>query len=138
MTRKEFQQLARVRLEEAKSLLSTGHFAGAYYLAGYVVECGLKACIAKKTKRFDFPPDRKTVEKVYSHDFDSLVSAAKLVEELGKACKADKEFEDFWKLANDWSEASRYEESAEQDARKLLQAITDRKHGVLRWIRGFW
>lgn len=138
MTRKEFQQLARVRLEEAKLLLSAGHFAGAYYLAGYVVECGLKACIARKTKRYDFPPDRKTVEKVYSHDFDSLVWAAKLVEELGKACKASKEFEDFWKVVSDWSEASRYAEIGEEKARKLFQAITDRKYGVLRWIRGFW
>ena len=47
MTRKDFQQLARVRLKEAKALLNLEHFACAYYLAGYVIECALKACIAK-------------------------------------------------------------------------------------------
>jgi HEPN domain-containing protein len=32
-------------------LLEAGLYAGAYYLAGYAVECALKACIAKKTAR---------------------------------------------------------------------------------------
>jgi hypothetical protein len=38
------QNLARVRLSEAKSPLSAGFADGAYYLAGYSVERGLKAC----------------------------------------------------------------------------------------------
>lgn len=54
MNRKDFQVLSKVRLREAKVLLGVGLYDGAYYLAGYAVECGLKACIAKRTLRHDF------------------------------------------------------------------------------------
>jgi hypothetical protein len=47
---------------------------GAYYLAGYAVECALKACIAKETKRYEFP-DKKRVDSSYSHNLDLLVKA---------------------------------------------------------------
>ena len=47
--RKDLQELSKVRLKEATALLKLGLFDGAYYLAGYAVECALKACIAKGT-----------------------------------------------------------------------------------------
>ena len=46
VNRWEFRELATLRLAEAKALLDAGLPDGAYYLAGYAVECGLKACIA--------------------------------------------------------------------------------------------
>jgi len=49
MNRNDFQQLADVRIDEAVVLLDQGKYDGAYYLAGYAVECSLKACIAKLT-----------------------------------------------------------------------------------------
>ena len=49
--RKDLQELSKVRLREATALLNLGLFDGAYYLAGYSVECALKACIAKGTRR---------------------------------------------------------------------------------------
>ena len=48
--RRELQDLSKVRLKEATALLQLGLFDGAFYLAGYAVECGLKACIAKGTR----------------------------------------------------------------------------------------
>lgn len=47
MNRSDFQDLAQIRLAEAAALLQAERFDGAYYLAGYAVECALKACIAK-------------------------------------------------------------------------------------------
>ena len=44
---------------------------GAYYLAGYAIECALKACIAKATRRYDFP-DRKKVDASHTHDLREL------------------------------------------------------------------
>ena len=41
------QALSRVRAKEAQALLSLGLHDGAYYLAGYAVECGLKARICQ-------------------------------------------------------------------------------------------
>ena len=46
MNRADFQRLADVRIDEAGVLLAAGRWSGAYYLAGYAVECALKACIA--------------------------------------------------------------------------------------------
>jgi HEPN domain-containing protein len=45
MNRFDSQKLASLRLREAKALLAAGFPEGAYYLAGYAVECALKACL---------------------------------------------------------------------------------------------
>ena len=55
MTRNDFQRLALLRVKESRALLQRGFYKGAYYLSGYAVECALKACIAKKTQRHEFP-----------------------------------------------------------------------------------
>ena len=55
MNRIDLQNLANERIAEAKILFDAGKWSGAYYLAGYAVECGLKACIAKLTKPDEFP-----------------------------------------------------------------------------------
>jgi len=47
-------------------------------LAGYAVECALKACIAKLTQQHDFPPERKFIEDCYSHEIDKLLRASGL------------------------------------------------------------
>jgi len=44
----DFQNLCKRRVDEATTLLSAGHSDGAYYLAGYAVECAFKACICKQ------------------------------------------------------------------------------------------
>jgi hypothetical protein len=45
---------------------------GRINLAGYAVECGLKACIAGKTQRHEFP-DKKIVNASYTHNLRELV-----------------------------------------------------------------
>ncbi|HEX7677842.1 MAG TPA: HEPN domain-containing protein, partial [Thermoanaerobaculia bacterium] len=66
MNRQDLQWLARTRLSEARVLLAAKKYDGAYYLAGYAVECALKACVAKKVRKFDFP-DKKLALDSYSH-----------------------------------------------------------------------
>jgi HEPN domain-containing protein len=75
MNRLELQELARIRLREARHLLRHRFYDGAYYLSGYAVECGLKACVAKQTKRHDFP-DKDRAVKSYTHDLLQLVKLA--------------------------------------------------------------
>jgi HEPN domain-containing protein len=67
MNRADFQQLSELRLREAQALLAAGLPDGAYYLAGYAVECALKACIAKRTREHDFA-DKKLVNDSHTHD----------------------------------------------------------------------
>lgn len=83
--------LSAVRLKEAKALLNAGLPDGAYYLAGYAVECALKAWIAKSTLRYDFP-DKQRATKSYPHNLTQLVLAAKLDSELSVLLNTDSLF----------------------------------------------
>lgn len=46
-TANQYRYLAQVRLDEAHVLLRNRRWAGALYVAGYIVECGMKAVIAR-------------------------------------------------------------------------------------------
>ncbi len=86
VNRSEFQVLARSRLQDAAVLHQAGRFDGAYYLFGLAVECGLKACISRKTRRYDFP-DRDLALKSHQHELSRLVEAAGLGTVLDGAMK---------------------------------------------------
>jgi HEPN domain-containing protein len=43
MNRTDLQNLAEERLADSELLLANGRYGTAYYIAGYAVECGLKA-----------------------------------------------------------------------------------------------
>jgi HEPN domain-containing protein len=137
VNRAALQAISRVRLGDARVLLQSGNYEGAYYLCGYVIECGLKACIAKQTKRYDFP-DRKTVADSYTHDLARLVRISELELALNREIQADGVFSRYWTVVKDWSEDSRYQRRTAQEARDLYEAVSDRRHGVLRWIRRHW
>ena len=137
VNRDNLKDIARVRLQEARTLLRAQHYDGAYYLCGYVLECAFKACIARRTQRYDFP-DKKTVNLSYTHNLDALVRVARLNQDLGRETAADPVFEVNWTVAKDWSEDSRYARLTRRQARDLYSAISDRQHGVLRWLRRHW
>ena len=84
MNRTDFQRLATLRIAEAQALLAAGFPAGAYYLAGYAVECAIKTCIAKNVQQYDFP-DKDRVNQSYSHNLVQLLRAANLEDEFGNA-----------------------------------------------------
>jgi HEPN domain-containing protein len=125
-----------VRLKEAKALLRSGLSDGAYYLAGYAVECALKACIAKGTRRYEFPDKR--VDSSYSHNFRDLIRVAGLDKARSEYAAGHPEFERNWGVAEDWSEHSRYRRNDPESARALLAAIGDTQNGVFSWIRRHW
>jgi hypothetical protein len=47
---------AEPHLQDAEALLQGGRYDAAYYLAGYAVECAIKACIANQTRRASLVP----------------------------------------------------------------------------------
>jgi HEPN domain-containing protein len=138
VNRLEFQRLAEDRIADAKILLDAGRWAGAYYLAGYAVECGLKACIARLTNQDDFPRDRKFVEECYTHNLEKLLRAAGLKPALDADTLANPIFASHWGVARDWQETSRYEQKTQSEATELYEAITNNSDGVLPWIRLRW
>ncbi|HWC96053.1 MAG TPA: HEPN domain-containing protein [Candidatus Sulfopaludibacter sp.] len=137
MNRKELQFLARTRIAEAKTLLEAGRPDGAYYLAGYAVECALKACIAKETLRHEFP-DKKSVDASHTHNLRDLIKVANLELARLEEAKRDSTFRNYWDLVQQWSEHSRYRKNGSEMAQALVEAIGDRKHGVMFWIQRHW
>ena len=129
--------MAERRLKAAENLLKSKHWDSAYYLAGYAVECGLKACIARNVRRHDFP-DRKTVNDSYTHDLERLVKTAGLERALKEVFGISKRLEVNWGLVKDWSEDSRYERRTEADAKAIIAAIADSQNGVMPWITQYW
>src|SRR5918912_3045559 len=97
MNRADLQSIAGIRLREAKLLLDSGEYAGAYYLCGYVVECALKACIAKQTRRYDFPNKKQAIDS-YTHKPLELVKVAGLVAALNTQKTANPAFEINWQV----------------------------------------
>jgi HEPN domain-containing protein len=136
--RSDFKNMARKRLIDAKTLLDQRRYSGAYYLCGYVVECALKACIAKQTKKFDFPPNRTAIQQIYTHDLSLLVKSAGLDLILDKDLKKKPKLQRNWAVVKDWKEISRYEPHTRKKAKSLYNAISHKTHGVLQWISQYW
>jgi hypothetical protein len=142
VNRAELQRLAGERVRDADVLLAGGQWSGAYYLAGYAVECGLKSCILHHLERTGILfKERKYLNKLadcWTHELDKLLDLANLTADLGVACGANPALRGYWGVAKDWKETSRYEQKTEAEARGLYEAITHDPDGVLKWIQRHW
>lgn len=137
MNRTDLQELAQVRLKEARRLFDGAMFDGAYYLAGYAVECAVKACIAKQTRRYDFP-DKTVANQAHTHNLSQLIGVAGLKDDLDRRIEGDGTFAVNWAIVKDWTEQARYERHGEDKARDFLSAAAGRRKGVLAWLKGHW
>ena len=105
---------------------------------GYAVECALKACIAKETKQYDFPPDRKAVEAIYKHNPNDLLKPSTLEREHAEARRASSAFDANWKIVQGWTEQSRYQQGkSEKEVVDFFSAIVG-DEGVLPWLKKSW
>jgi hypothetical protein len=136
VTRREFQRLAELRAGEALILAQNRKEQGAYYLAGYAVECALKACIAKQTRRNEFPLKPDYARKVYSHDLEELLRLAGLQLQLQNDMQSNSALAINWNMVLDWNEEKRYVVSGLK-GRDLCSAVTG-PNGVLTWIKQHW
>jgi HEPN domain-containing protein len=138
MNRVELQVLSELRLREARSLLAGGFPDGAYYLAGYSVECALKACIAKRTREHDFPAKPESVKEIYTHDLTKLLKESGLKPLLEVAYRSNLVLKARWDIVQRWSEQSRYERRDTSAADAIIKAIEDDPGGILPWIKLHW
>lgn len=137
MRRVDLQALAEAKLFDAELLLRNGRPGNAYHLAGYGIELGLKACIARQISA-DTIPDPAILRNVLTHEFDKLIGLAGLKDELRNEQNADPDFATNWGIVSEWSPESRYTSTLTVEAQLLLGAMGDPNHGVMRWIRRFW
>jgi hypothetical protein len=140
VTRLEWQQLAERWLLDAKHLLDGHRWSAAYYLAGYAVECGLKACVLVRVAASPevIFEDKKFSEKCWTHGVLELVKMANLEAARMADSAANPALGKNWLVANDWSEKDRYKTISYQRAKKLFDALTDNVNGVMQWIRARW
>ena len=110
---------------------------GAYYLAGYAVECALKACICLKYAQYDWP-EKKFVADSHTHDLLDLVKMAGLASQKVTDATSDIAFSKNWQLVKDWSEQSRYKRYSLVEAQMMFDAVDNNTNGVLSWIKARW
>jgi HEPN domain-containing protein len=139
LNRTDLQQLAEDRGLDAETLLSSGRWSGAYYLAGYAVECALKACLAKKTSLHDFP-DKSFAQQAFTHNIAELLNLAglRIQLQLDSTPAANPTLGVNWQRVKDWDEKARYQQRDEAEARRFYQAVTDAANRVLPWIKRHW
>ena len=89
-----------------------------------MVECALKARIARQTERHDFP-DKHRAQLSHTHRIKDLVRVAGIEEELEAAKMTDLRFAAHWQMVEGWTELSRYERKESTDARGLLLALNE-------------
>lgn len=140
MTRQEWRDLAEERVLDAGALLIARRWSAAYHLAGYAVECGLKACVIAYVERNAdvIFREKRHSEKCWTHDIEELVGLAGLKALRDADIAVNAIVEDNWLVVKEWNEAFRYEIAAQLKAERLYQAVTDNANGVLPWIRNHW
>jgi len=82
--------------------------------------------------------DKRFLEKCWTHDIELLVKAADLEMTRGLDISANPDLGANWLVVKDWSEAARYQQWTEPQARKLYEAVTETANGVLPWVRLHW
>ncbi len=121
-------------------MLDAHRWSAAYYVAGYAVECGLKACVLARVavEAEVIFADRKFSEKCWTHSVLELVQLAGLEATRVADEAANPTLAQNWRVVGAWSEKTRYENVSHQKAKKLYSAITDNLNGVMQWIRVHW
>lgn len=138
MTKTELEQLADLRLKEAKILFDNKAYQGAFYLCGYSIECAFKACIAKSFNANEFP-NKKLVNDAYVHNLDTLSKLSNLSLYLKTDMQKDPDLEVNWSIVKDWSESFRYKFLIEKiAAQQLIEAVENGQSGILQWIKKHW
>jgi HEPN domain-containing protein len=136
MTRRDFQRLADIRAREAAALVRSRNYQGAYYLGGFAVECALKACIAKKTRRYDFP-DKIHTARVHTHSLLELLRVSDLNARLELDMRTNPRLAANWGVVKVWSVDSRYQ-ADRLNGRDMVTAVSSLPDGVLEWIKQHW
>ena len=88
-------ELADLRLDEAALLLKYGRPSGAFYLAGYAVECALKAVIASRYRGGTWAAEG-TPEEGYHYDLRGLLVQAGLHAAMREARRVNRPLAENW------------------------------------------
>jgi hypothetical protein len=136
LPRATLQRLANAKVEDARVLFDNQRYSNSYYLYGYGIELGLKACIARQMIA-ETVPDKAILRGFLDHEIGKLVGLAGL-SELLKTERDSPEFDTRWSIVSEWSVESRYDMIDPVTAAAMRDAIENPQYGVMRWLRQFW
>ena len=135
--RDELRANAQAKLDDARLLLDNKRYSNAYYLAGYAVELGLKACIAAQIPA-ETIPDKAFIKGILNHQF-----GGRLGSQGWRVCSMRRRTSthnspQIGRWSQNGSRTLRYESKDVTSASLLVHAIADPKSGVLEWIKTHW
>ena len=139
MTRKDLQELSRLRLREAQALYKAHFYDGCVYLAGYAVELGLKARICRLLRLEQYPLAGDIGRAFKVHSLDQLKVLAGLTTEID--VKKNKALFDDWSKAVEWDPEQRYDAPGKYNAsaaKVILDSLTSKPDGVFTWLSRRW
>lgn len=136
LPRATLQRLATAKVEDARLLFESHRYSNSYYLYGYGIELGLKACIARQMVA-ETIPDKAVLRGFLDHEIAKLVGLAGL-SELLKTERDNPEFDVRWSIVSEWSVDARYDMVDVVAAAAMRDAIESPQYGVMRWLRQFW
>jgi len=117
LSRDKLRQLCDSRLEEARVLLDSKLWTGAYYLTGLAVECALKSCLASAVEKHDFP-DKRFVDQTYSHNLEKLFQLnVTLWQQFQTDAQPGSRLALNWESVRGWDNERRYDVVGEVEAR---------------------
>jgi HEPN domain-containing protein len=134
-TADDWDALADDHGKAAQTLFRAKLFNQAYSQAGLAVECALKARIIR-FERLNAWPSRASRPELYVHDLVKLIGYAGLAMELDSHIAAANEVGTNGMVVKDWVFARyRLLKTPIRDARDMVKAVCDPKHGLIGWIR---
>jgi hypothetical protein len=136
LSRGTLQKLAQAKVDDARLLFENKRYSNSYYLYGYGVELGLKACIARQVLA-ETIPDRAILTRFLTHKIIDLVGLAGLASDL-KERRVNPDFDFRWVVISEWSEETRYEMINVVVATTMRDAVEHPTHGVMAWLQHHW
>jgi hypothetical protein len=133
----DLRALAELRLSEARQLLAASYHSGAYYLAGYAIECGLKALIARGFRQ-GVIPSKRFVDRVHTHNLIELLNLSGLKADWDTDADASVDLKTSWTIVTAWDETARYQMVDPFKATAMVEAVGHHQFGVLTWLRQRW
>jgi HEPN domain-containing protein len=134
---------------EARALLSAYHADAAFYLAGYSIECALKACVCRTLDQDDFyKPDRsnksvryvqeRVLREFKTHNYNDLLVLTGLSAKFELACQTDLALDIAWEIVRNlqWTEQARYQYNSKsiEDCYVFVESVET----ILIWISKYW
>ena len=136
LPRGTLQRLAIAKVEDARLLFENDRFSNAYYLYGYGIELGLKACIARQMVA-ETVPDKAVLRGFLDHEIAKLVGLAGLADLL-RTERENPEFDVRWAIVSEWSVESRYDMIDAVSATAMKDAVENAKFGIMEWLKRYW